>query len=306
MENNPNINIIDKKNRLDRAVAYLKGEQIIKTQKDISKKMGISEETISRALKGLEKYLTDSFLEKFAYEFGLNPEWLKNNNGSMLTQQEQKVPEEDEYEEDEEEDELALFLREERKNYDLTLTDIHEKTGIPQKVLKEFQWGDTQLTDRQRYALTQYVEEAREYFQENAIGIPKGRITGYYYPEVNASAGFDLTTFNNEETRVPIFIPNFGSNVIFINVYGDSMYPKYKSGDMIGIKPVEFPYIVFGHPYVVVFDNGDTNIKYVQKGSDEHHVILASENPKYEPREYPLSIIRCFFTVKGSFNKERM
>lgn len=234
-------------------------------------------------------------------------QWLLTGNGSMLIQQEQKeVPDEDEEEEEEDDDELALFLREERKNYDLTLTDIHEKTGIPQKLLKEFQWGDTQLTDRQRYALTQYVEEAREYFQENAIGIPKGRITGYYYPEVNASAGFDLTTFNNEETRVPIFIPNFGSNVIFINVYGDSMYPKYKSGDMIGIKPVEFPYIVFGHPYVVVFDNGDTNIKYVQKGSDEHHVILASENPKYEPREYPLSIIRCFFTVKGSFNKERM
>ena len=231
-------------------------------------------------------------------------QWLLTGNGSMLIQQEQEeVPDEEEEEED---DELALFLREERKNYDLTLTDIHEKTGIPQKILKEFQWGDTQLTDRQRYTLTQYVEEAREYFQENAIGIPKGRITGYYYPEVNASAGFDLTTFNNEETRVPIFIPNFGSNVIFINVYGDSMYPKYKSGDMIGIKPVEFPYIVFGHPYVVVFDNGDTNIKYVQKGSDEHHVILASENPKYEPREYPLSIIRCFFTVKGSFNKERM
>ena len=306
MENNSNINIIDKKNRLDRAVAHLKGKQIVKTQKDISKKMGMSEETISRALKGLEKYLTDSFLEKFAYEFGLNPEWLKNNNGSMLIQKEQKeVPEEDD-DEEEEDDELALFLREERKNYDLTLTDIHEKTGIPQKLLKEFQWGEAQLTDRQKYVLTQYVEEAREYFQENAIGIPKGRITGYYYPEVNASAGFDVSTFNEEKTRIPIFLPDFGDNVIFINVYGDSMYPKYKSGDMIGIKPVEFQYIVFGHPYVVVFDNGDTNIKYVQKGSDEHHVILASENPKYEPREYPLSIIRCFFTVKGSFNKERM
>ena len=306
MENNLNINIIDKKNRLDRAVAYLKGEQIIKTQKDISKKMGMSEETISRALKGLEKYLTDSFLEKFAYEFSLNPEWLKNNKGSMLIQQEQKEVPEDDEEEDEEEDELALFLREERKNYDLTLTDVHEKTGIPQKLLKEFQWGEAQLTDRQRYVLTQYVEEAREYFQENAIGIPKGRITGYYYPEVNASAGFDVSTFNEEKTRIPIFLPDFGDNVIFINVYGDSMYPKYKSGDMIGIKPVEFQYIVFGHPYVVVFDNGDTNIKYVQKGSDEHHIILASENPKYEPREYPLSIIRFFFTVKGSFNKERM
>lgn len=283
--------------RLKKAVRYIKGSTEYVNQSLIAEKIDFGRTNLSAALNGEEKYLKEGLIEKVITAFPeINKDWLLTGNGEMLIEED----------EEEEEDELALFLREERKNYDLTLTDIHEKTGIPQKVLKEFQWGDAQLTDRQRYTLTQYVEEAREYFQENAIGIPKGRITGYYYPEVNASAGFDLTTFNNEETRVPIFIPNFGSNVIFINVYGDSMYPKYKSGDMIGIKPVEFPYIVFGHPYVVVFDNGDTNIKYVQKGSDEHHVILASENPKYEPREYPLSIIRCFFTVKGSFNKERM
>ena len=283
--------------RLKKAVRYIKGSTEYVNQSLIAEKIDFGRTNLSAALNGEEKYLKEGLIEKVITAFPeINKDWLLTGNGEMLIEED----------EEEEEDELALFLREERKNYDLTLTDIHEKTGIPQKVLKEFQWGDAQLTDRQRYTLTQYVEEAREYFQENAIGIPKGRITGYYYPEVNASAGFDLTTFNNEETRVPIFIPNFGSNVIFINVYGDSMYPKYKSGDMIGIKPVEFPYIVFGHPYVVIFDNGDTNIKYVQKGSDEHHVILASENPKYEPREYPLSIIRFFFTVKGSFNKERM
>ena len=299
MENNSNTtkSSIEKiADRLKKAIRYIKGSTEYSNQTLIAEKIDFGRTNLSAALNGEEKYLTEGLISKVTSTFPeINKDWLLTGNGEMLIE-----------EEDEEEDELALFLREERKNYDLTLTDIHEKTGIPQKVLKEFQWGDAQLTDRQRYALTQYVEEAREYFQENAIGIPKGRITGYYYPEVNASAGFDLTTFNNEETRVPIFIPNFGSNVIFINVYGDSMYPKYKSGDMIGIKPVEFPYMVFGHPYVVVFDNGDTNIKYVQKGSDEHHVILASENPKYEPREYPLSIIRCFFTVKGSFNKERM
>ena len=283
--------------RLKKAVRYIKGSTEYVNQSLIAEKIDFGRTNLSAALNGEEKYLKEGLIEKVITAFPeINKDWILTGNGEMLIEED----------EEEEEDELALFLREERKNYDLTLTDIHEKTGIPQKVLKEFQWGDAQLTDRQRYTLTQYVEEAREYFQENAIGIPKGRITGYYYPEVNASAGFDLTTFNNEETRVPIFIPNFGSNVIFINVYGDSMYPKYKSGDMIGIKPVEFPYIVFGHPYVVIFDNGDTNIKYVQKGSDEHHVILASENPKYEPREYPLSIIRFFFTVKGSFNKERM
>lgn len=283
--------------RLKKAVRYIKGSTEYVNQSLIAEKIDFGRTNLSAALNGEEKYLKEGLIEKVITAFPeINKDWLLTGNGEMLIEED----------EEEDEDELALFLREERKNYDLTLTDIHEKTGIPQKLLKEFQWGEAQLTDRQRYALTQYVEEAREYFQENAIGIPKGRITGYYYPEVNASAGFDVSTFNEEKTRIPIFLPDFGDNVIFINVYGDSMYPKYKSGDMIGIKPVEFQYIVFGHPYVVVFDNGDTNIKYVQKGSDEHHVILASENPKYEPREYPLSIIRFFFTVKGSFNKERM
>ena len=283
--------------RLKKAVRYIKGSTEYVNQSLIAEKIDFGRTNLSAALNGEEKYLKEGLIEKVITAFPeINKDWLLTGNGEMLIEED----------EEEEEDELALFLREERKNYDLTLTDVHEKTGIPQKILKEFQWGEAQLTDRQRYALTQYVEEAREYFQENAIGIPKGRITGYYYPEVNASAGFDVSTFNEEKTRIPIFLPDFGDNVIFINVYGDSMYPKYKSGDMIGIKPVEFQYIVFGHPYVVVFDNGDTNIKYVQKGSDEHHVILASENPKYEPREYPLSIIRFFFTVKGSFNKERM
>lgn len=283
--------------RLKKAVRYIKGSTEYVNQSLIAEKIDFGRTNLSAALNGEEKYLKEGLIEKVITAFPeINKDWLLTGNGEMLIEED----------EEEEEDELALFLREERKNYDLTLTDVHEKTGIPQKLLKEFQWGEAQLTDRQRYALTQYVEEAREYFQENAIGIPKGRITGYYYPEVNASAGFDVSTFNEEKTRIPIFLPDFGDNVIFINVYGDSMYPKYKSGDMIGIKPVEFQYIVFGHPYVVVFDNGDTNIKYVQKGSDEHHVILASENPKYEPREYPLSIIRFFFTVKGSFNKERM
>ena len=292
MKNNSNINIIDKKNRLDRAVAYLKGEQKIKTQKDISEKMEISAETVSRALKGLEKYLTDNFLEKFASEFGFNPEWLKKGNGKMIESTIFEVPEEEQEDEDPEEEELQTFLKEERKNYDLTLTDISEKTGIPQKILKDFQWDEVELSDEQNEILTQYINQVREYYQENSIGINKGKPTGYYYPEVNASAGFDITTFNSEAMRIPIYLPEFGKDIIFINVYGDSMYPKYKSGDMIGVKPTDFQYVVFGHPYVVVFDN--------------EHVNLVSENPQYEPREYPLSIIRSFYTVKGCVNRERM
>jgi len=220
----------------------------------------------------------------------------------LIPQTEEFVPEE----EDEEEDDLVLFLRDERKGYDITLTDIYEKTHIPVKTLKEAQNGISELSKKQRNILSKYIDEVREYFQNESIGKPKGTPTGYYYPEVYAKAGFDISAFNNEMQRLPVYIPNFSKDVIFINVYGDSMYPKYKAGDVIGIKPVDFLYLVFGHPYVVVFDNGDVNIKYVCKGSDDEHVNLVSENPKYDPREYPLRIIRAFYTVEGSVKKERM
>lgn len=226
-------------------------------------------------------------------------QWLLTGNGEMLVQ---NTPEE----EDEEEDELVTFLRVERKNYDIPLIDISEKTGIPQKLLKDFQWGDAELSNEDRDRLYYFIEEVREYFVDNAIGEAKGKPTGYYYPEVSASAGFDIATFNNEAMRIPIYLPEFGKDVIFINVYGDSMYPKYKSGDMIGVKPTDFQYVVFGHPYVVVFDNGDVNIKYVCKGSDNDHVKLVSENPRYEPREYSLRIIKEFHSVIGCVNRERM
>jgi len=268
----------------------------------ISQETNISQSQITH-IKSYRNKVSDDVMEELLKKFPeINKDWLLTGNGSMLVPQiEEVVPEEEE-----EEDDLVLFLRDERKGYDITLTDIHEKTRIPVKVLKEAQNGISELSKKQRNILSKYIDEVREYFQNESIGKPKGTPTGYYYPEVYAKAGFDISDFNNEMQRLPVYIPNFSKDVIFINVYGDSMYPKYKAGDVIGIKPVDFLYLVFGHPYVVVFDNGDVNIKYVRKGSDDLHVSLESENPKYDPREYPLRIIRAFYTVEGSVKKERM
>lgn len=290
-------------NRLKEALNYIQYKTEYKTQTAIAGKIDFSRNNLSSAAKGEDKYLTEGLADKIAAAFPeISKDWLLTGNGSMLIPQiEEVVPEEED-----EEDDLVLFLRDERKGYDITLTDIYEKTKIPVKVLKEAQQGISDLPEKYRKALTKYANEVREYFQEKAIGNPIGKPTGYYYPEIYAKAGFDLANFNDEMQRVPVYIPNFSKDVIFIKVYGDSMYPKYKAGDVIGIKPIDFIYLVFGHPYVVVFDNGDVNIKYVRKGSDDLHVSLESENPKYDPREYPLRIIRAFYTVEGSVKKERM
>lgn len=292
MENNLDTEQNSVKNRL---LQFLEYKNL--SQKRFEEICGLSNGYVNNIRKSIK---LDTFNGKIEPNFPeLNRNWLLLGDGEMLVQ---NTPEEEE----EEEDELVTFLRVERKNYDIPLIDISEKTGIPQKLLKDFQWGDAELSDEYRDRLYYFIEEVREYFINNAIGEAKGKPTGYYYPEVSASAGFDIATFNNEAMRIPIYLPEFGKDIIFINVYGDSMYPKYKSGDMIGVKATDFQYVVFGHPYVVVFDNGDVNIKYVCRGSDNEHVNLVSENPQYEPREYPLSIIRSFYTVKGCVNRERM
>lgn len=294
-------------NRLKEVVGYIqyKYKDEYKTQTLIANKIEFTRNNLSSALKGDEKYLTEGLADKIVAAFPeISKDWLLTGNGSMLIPQiEEVVPEEEE----EDEDDLVLFLRDERKGYDITLTDIYEKTRIPIKTLKEVQQGISELSTKQRNALSKYIEEAREYFREGEVlGTPEGEPTGYYYPEVYAKAGFDFLSLSSEVNKIPVYVPNFGRDVLFINVYGDSMYPKYKSGDIIGIKPVDYVYLVFGHPYVIVFNNDDINIKYVRKGSDDQHVLLVSENANYEPREYPLSIIRAFYAVRGSFNKERM
>lgn len=130
--------------------------------------------------------------------------------------------------------------------------------------------------------------------------------TNYYYPDVNASAGLETEMQNDELKRVPINIPNWERGIDFINVYGDSMYPKFCSGEIIGIKEVEPQYINYGYAYVVIFNDGQVFLKYIYKGSDKEHWLLASENPKYESREYHLSLIKKIFIIKGVITKTTM
>ena len=295
MKNNSDTEQNSVKNRL---IDFLKYKGI--SQSKFEQLCGISNGYVNNIRKGIKSEMFDKKIAPIFPE--LSKTWLLLGEGSMLVPQIEEV-----VSEEEDEDDLVLFLRDERKGYDITLTDIYEKTRIPVKTLKEVQQGVTELSTKQKNVLSKYIEEAREYFREGEVlGSPEGEPTGYYYPEVYAKAGFDFLSLSSEVNKIPVYVPNFGRDVLFINVYGDSMYPKYKSGDIIGIKPVDYVYLVFGHPYVIVFNNDDINIKYVRKGSDDQHVLLVSENANYEPREYPLSIIRAFYAVRGSFNKERM
>ncbi|MEM1337309.1 MAG: helix-turn-helix domain-containing protein [Bacteroidota bacterium] len=69
--------------RILEAVAYLKGKRIIRTQKDVAEAMGYNKSTISMALKGDDRYFTDSFIEKFSNTFNVDKNWIETGTGSL-------------------------------------------------------------------------------------------------------------------------------------------------------------------------------------------------------------------------------
>jgi len=187
-------------------------------------------------------------------------------------------------------------------NLRFPIKDISEKTGYNKGSVSNYINGKMPPS-------LQFLEKFSKAYNVdlNAVEVTEELvepITGYYYPEVMAAAGLEKEVLNQELNRIPINIPNWGKGLIFINVFGDSMYPKYHSGEIIGIKEIEFQYINYGYAYVVVLKNGDTYIKIVQPGSDKEHLVLESINDFYKPKEFHLDLIKNFYSIKGVIKKE--
>lgn len=77
---------MEKKDRLAKAIAYLKLQGLVESQVDAARKMNASESTMSSAIRGNEKYLNNTFLRRFNDAFGgiFSLKWLIDGIGNML------------------------------------------------------------------------------------------------------------------------------------------------------------------------------------------------------------------------------
>ena len=79
---------MSKQERLKTAFQYLKSIGAVHTQKDVAEAMGASEPNVSSAFKGVEKVLTDKFLNRFARTYGISLDWLLTGQGEMIIKKE--------------------------------------------------------------------------------------------------------------------------------------------------------------------------------------------------------------------------
>ena len=95
-------------------------------------------------------------------------------------------------------------------------------------------------------------------------------------------------------------IPAFQGANFLIRVTGDSMFPTYRSGDLIACQnvPLNDLFFQWNKTYVLDTKQGPL-IKRVRRGSDEAHILIVSDNAEYEPYELALTQFNGVAIVRG-------
>ncbi len=78
-------------------------------------------------------------------------------------------------------------------------------------------------------------------------------------------------------------IPMFKGAELLIPVRGDSMQPRFCSGDVVACKRLPLgTFFQWNKPYVIDSEQG-VIIKRVKPGQDNEHLTMVSDNPEYPP-----------------------
>ena len=100
-------------------------------------------------------------------------------------------------------------------------------------------------------------------------------------------------------------VPAFKNSDFLIYVRGDSMQPRYYSGDMVACKMLSPTDLFFqwGKVYVLDTDQGAL-IKKVEQGTDDETITLVSENENYKPFQIPRRAVYHIAIVMGLIRTE--
>jgi hypothetical protein len=321
MENNSNTNnvfIEETRKRFKKAISHLKGEQIINTNQDVVNKMEINKSSMSLALKGDERYLTEKFITKFANIYGFNKNWLWKGEGTMFAN-DALPPINARF------IEVYEYLQHTRPDF------TPEKIGLSQDEINNIRIGKTKVPLIKIVNLkTLYPEINTDYITSNygeilipvidyskiTDRLPQGELKEKEYPEklavklvtTKAQAGWTEGYYNDEylEDMPTILIDSeekHHGNYLAFEVAGDSMEPDYIEGDVVICREVQrhlwqYKLHIKDWDFVIAHATNGIMLKEIIKHDVKNGVIYChSLNPKYEDFKISLHEVRFLYNV---------
>lgn len=284
---------MDRKERLNEAVNYLKYKGVVRTQQDIASKMGTtgkkpSRGNISSALSGKESVLTDQFIARFCAAFKeISYTWLLLGHGEMLTNMDKTVN--DRISDILKMESLSLKTLEERcgESFELLQTCLDNDVEPSDELIQKFcgllnineEWlktGVGEIYDSDQSTMNKAAWKKHMEALPTRPRLPK-----------NTSDGHLEDYYGNGKKRMlcqekPI-ITQFSDYDFSLIMKNNRMSPKYDRGDEIFFKKAT--YVEWGNDYLLDTIDG-AKFKRVVKGIDEDGdkcVVCKS----YNKEEYP-------------------
>lgn len=146
------------------------------------------------------------------------------------------------------------------------------------------------------------VEETAEHSQ--LIPAPPGK--GIPLIPLPAMAGFLKGEADIDRNDIEwYYVPAFSDCTFLIRVKGDSMFPRYLSGDIVACREVHDTgtFFQWGKAYVLDTDQGVV-LKRVRRSERPDHILCVSDNPDYEPFDVPITSIYHLAIVRGLIREE--
>ena len=132
--------------------------------------------------------------------------------------------------------------------------------------------------------------------------------------DLRLSAGFGNGLFDDDLKPMEyVSIPGL-SGCVGLTIQGDSMLPRYRSGDIVFVRPIQDVSIIdWGHPYVIIARE-DRFIKLLYPSDDAECIRLVSANEEtradgsrlYPDNNIPKVDILYIYKVVGTLRREQI
>ena len=215
---------------------------------------------------------------------------------------------------------IGTRLKEFRKRKHIKMPAIAAATGISKENLYKWEKG-TKPSDFELYnKLVAYLDKMENdpdhYYEDpksNGTHLNKqspSLLTGIFLAldeeslslsDNNAVPG-SIISINNEPVLVAFRIdaPVIGDVDGVIPVMGDSMEPKFRSGNWIALKKLRYTRIINGGYYYYVVDmNGKGLLRRVLPAAENNSIILTAENEAYPEITRNMDDILAIFSVEA-------
>lgn len=198
-------------------------------------------------------------------------------------------------------------VREILKKNGIGLVELADKIGITNQALNNRLYAKSFKTE--------YLEQINDVIGKDIFGLSDQTDKGQAILDIRVCAGMGIGLEGNENKITEyVNIPSF-KGCYGLTVYGESMYDRYKPGDVVFVRPITSTNdIDYGRCYVII-TTSDRLLKTIyQSRRGDEWLKLCSHNAKLTPsgeREYPdreihKSEILFLYKVVGKLEREQL